>query len=415
MKKLKRLRWMIGIVAVGTLIVSLLLNWKKVYEENKNIDSDKKVIQLKMWYPWSGKEDIFQSPFLDAVEEFNADQNEIHVEVEGFGREIYREMLPLSIASNDTPDIYYCYTGGYLKNIVYADKILPINEYFDESVYDKIDKNSLSAMTVDNKLYGLSFKENVGVFLVNNELFRKYDLDVPHTWQEFLNVSEEFMECGITPLVCSNEKSKGYTMYLEAINLYTSGIEECTNLLSQDSLENIMNSEGSKRYNQLVKNGILGNKKESRREAEQEFYLSKIPMYYAESDIIGSIIKNNCPLYGKVSIIPFPIDNGFQEELLGGVTETFVISKNTKYPNEAVKAMEKITEKFSHNISKQGAGISTWVNEKEEAKDDLYIQVKEIIKNAEKMPYWEVYLEGKDASEYLNMAAENFLQSAHKR
>ena len=223
------------------------------------------------------------------------------------------------------------------------------------------------------------------------------------------------MECGITPLVCSNEKSKGYTMYLEAINLYTSGIEECTNLLSQDSLENIMNSEGSKRYNQLVKNGILGNKKESRREAEQEFYLSKIPMYYAESDIIGSIIKNNCPLYGKVSIIPFPIDNGFQEELLGGVTETFVISKNTKYPNEAVKAMEKITEKFSHNISKQGAGISTWVNEKEEAKDDLYIQVKEIIKNAEKMPYWEVYLEGKDASEYLNMAAENFLQSAHKR
>ena len=173
MKKLKRLRWMIGIVAVGTLIVSLLLNWKKVYEENKNIDSDKKVIQLKMWYPWSGKEDIFQSPFLDAVEEFNADQNEIHVEVEGFGREIYREMLPLSIASNDTPDIYYCYTGGYLKNIVYADKILPINEYFDESVYDKIDKNSLSAMTVDNKLYGLSFKENVVVFLVNNQLFIK--------------------------------------------------------------------------------------------------------------------------------------------------------------------------------------------------------------------------------------------------
>lgn len=411
LKNQYKVNWIIGIVIIGTLIVSLLLSWKSIHKGKDNISPDKATIKLKIWHPWSGKGDIFQNPFFEAVEEFNTEQKKIYVEIEGFGREIYRERLPFAVASNDTPDIYYCYTGGYLKNIAYADKILPIDDYLDRSVYKRIDGESLKSMMIDNNLYGLSFEENAGIFFVNNDLFEKYGLNIPHTWEELLNVSSKFSEYGLVPMACSNEKSKGYTMYLEALNLYTSGQEYCTEMVLKKPIENIMNSEGSKRYELLVRNGILGSGKESYRDVEQEFYLSKIPMYYTENEIIGTIIRKNCPLYGKVSIEPFPVNEGFQEQLIGGVTETFVINKNTKHPNEAVKAMEKITENFSYNISKIGAGVSTWKYVEEEPEEELYKQAKNLIRGTDKkMPYWEIYLEGKKASEFLNMVSEDFFE-----
>ena len=67
------------------------------------------------------REDI-QKDFLGAVDKYNKNHREMEIQPEGIETKLYREKLPSAIASNDTPDIYLCYTNAYLENAVNSGK-----------------------------------------------------------------------------------------------------------------------------------------------------------------------------------------------------------------------------------------------------------------------------------------------------
>ena len=394
-------------IAIGIFCVSLLLfigsdcRWEN--EENRT--TSEKIV-LEIWYPWSAEGDVLKEPFLNALKEFNEEQSEVQVEAEGFGRKIYMEKLPRVVASGNMPDIFYCFTDGYLSNVVQAGKALPLNNYLDHTVYQKITEDALAATTVDSCLYGLSFMENEGVFLVNMDMFETYGIEVPSDWKEFVSVCEEFLEKGITPLACGNESMKSYTLYLEAICLYSSGKEACIQNLRNGWETDI----GTQRFSELVRMGAFGDREISTQQAEDNFFFSRVPMYYTESDIVGKIIQKNCPLYNKVKIIPFPCDEKYQYETLGGITDTFAVSGETKYPQEAVDALSEITEKLSANVYQGGIGIPTWnTAQQTTVAEPLFQELeKQSLLSKNKMPYWEIYLSGKSATKFLQKTEELF-------
>ena len=89
------------------------------------------------------------------------------------------------LASGDMSDICLYNSGCKFS-------ILNPSEYFldlsDQPFISKLDESFLSAVTVDGVVYGApaGLCSGAGVVLYNKDLYAEYNLEVPHTWADFL-------------------------------------------------------------------------------------------------------------------------------------------------------------------------------------------------------------------------------------
>ena len=131
---------------------------------------------------------------------------------------------------------------------------------------------------------------------------------------------------------------------------------------------------------------------------ENDFYLSRIPMYLAKSDFAGNVMQENSPLHGKLSAVPFPgVYTG--RESLGGVSDAFVVNKAAEHPEVTVWALEEILENFAVKLYERGAGIPVWdTGNACKPEDDVCRQIENMAGSADKrMQYWEFYLDRRRA------------------
>lgn len=373
----------------------------------------KEPIVLHLWYPWANEENALRKPFLESVDEFNRDNTQIQIEAEGIEEELYRTKLPTAVATNDTPDIYFCYGDEYLKNIASSGKILKLNRYLDEDMKERLKPGALENMKYEDGFYGMGFREAWGVFLINREMFQMYGLSAPENQEELVEVCRAFLDRGIVPLACSADERWGYSSYLQAICLGMAGEESCRRIISGNSDGGEENfAKGLECFIQLKKMGAFGDsrQKKTTQEIENEFYLSRIPMYYAPSEFISNIILENCPLYHKIEAAAFPVSNGYKT-VLGGISEAFVINSAVRYPKETVFALSHLAAVFSEKLYEAGAGLPTWKTERvRPPQDEVWKKANEIYLSAEeKMGNWGICLGGKQA-ELVNEVVRDFIE-----
>jgi ABC-type glycerol-3-phosphate transport system substrate-binding protein len=68
-----------------------------------------------------------------------------------------------------------------------AGLLAPIDDLFDKwSDKDQFIPSTINALTLNGKLYGVPYNTNVRVLLYRKDLFQKYGLTPPKTWDEFL-------------------------------------------------------------------------------------------------------------------------------------------------------------------------------------------------------------------------------------
>lgn len=377
--------------------------------------STDEVVKLNLWHIWAAESESSKAPFEAAVKEFNEENPNIQVVLDATENETYKTKMTATIAANEAPDIYFYWSGGYMKNIVDAGKVLALDEYLDDATKDKILKGTLTNMTFDGKVYGIGHSMSVGTFFVNTELFDKYSVKIPETWDELVTACKTFRENGITPMAIGAKDRWCINMYLDIIETRAGGYEACYNALTKKgSFVNDGIIEGAKKLQELVDmgaftNGALG---VSRDESEVPFYNGQVPMYVNGSWTIGNISADDCPVKGKIAIAKFPTINANSNanDFTGGVAETFVVNAGTKYPEQAVYALKTISEKFSKNLYLSGAGIPTWKVDVDESQiDPLTLQLVDLIQDSNSFTlWWNTLLEGEDSENYMNKSAELF-------
>jgi multiple sugar transport system substrate-binding protein len=68
-----------------------------------------------------------------------------------------------------------------------AGLLAPIDEFFDKwEDKDEFIPSTIKALTINGKLYGIPYNTNVRVLLYRKDLFEKYGLTAPKTWDELL-------------------------------------------------------------------------------------------------------------------------------------------------------------------------------------------------------------------------------------
>ncbi|WP_238727279.1 ABC transporter substrate-binding protein [Diplocloster modestus] len=126
----------------------------------------------------------------------------IHVEIETrVGGSDGDNIVKTRLASGEMADICVYNSGATFA-------ALNPEEYFidltDEAWMGNLDDNYLQSVTVKDKVYGIpSASMNCGVILYNKDIYDKYKLSVPKTWDEFMANCETIKKGGETALIGS--------------------------------------------------------------------------------------------------------------------------------------------------------------------------------------------------------------------
>ena len=349
-------------------------------------------LELSIWYPWTDKYDAYQKAFLDTIEEYNQTHTDVQLSAKGMEMEFYRKKIEKDIASNDVPDIYFCYSDDYMRNIAASGRILNMDPYLKSNIQEKREEFH-DSMLYDGARYALGFAESVGVFLVNTNLLRQYQCEIPTDWNDAFQIGQIFTDQGKVPFACSGDSDIGFRMYLEKFCMDEAGAEKSLSMIKGSEKPDPDFEKGVERFLDFMNMEGFGGGLRNTNKVEEDFYMSRIPIYYAKSSVIGNLKLHSNPLANKIKLVNFPENNG----LLGGASECFVINKNVSDPQKAVDALAELMISFSDKLEEKGWAISIYKDgrTKSDSDSNLWSELFDITSQADHyMQYWEFATSG---------------------
>ena len=143
------------------------------------------------------------------AENYSAAHPNVKYEFENVTTSALLQKIQLLAASNDLPDLFSFEPGSPLKQLADSGFVLDLEKTFKElGLYDQLNPAAvvlLKSMVGGKGLYALPLEMNIEGFWYNKELFAKYGLKEPHTWDEMLRAAETFKQHGIQPFSVGGE------------------------------------------------------------------------------------------------------------------------------------------------------------------------------------------------------------------
>jgi len=112
----------------------------------------------------------------------------------------FEQLVQTKIATKDVPDILFYYSDqGHLNKIMPETNLIDLSgEPYMSRINPVVKKYYLQS---NGKMYGIPTSGmNVGGVLYNKEVFKRLNLAVPKTYDEFLALCEQLKAAGVTPL-----------------------------------------------------------------------------------------------------------------------------------------------------------------------------------------------------------------------
>ena len=171
--------------------------------------------KLVMWDVMSAN--VVKDLIDSTVQAFNTANPEVEFVVEHIQNDPYKTKLKVAMGGGTPPDIFHNWGGGPLKEYIDSGMVAPIDAIKADLLKTYIPA-AFDPATFDGKTYGTPYTGLTGVyFFYRTDIFAKYNLTPPKTWQEFLDVGETLKKNGIVPITLGNKtKWPGsfYYMYL---------------------------------------------------------------------------------------------------------------------------------------------------------------------------------------------------------
>ncbi|WP_427018908.1 ABC transporter substrate-binding protein [Pseudarthrobacter sp. P1] len=193
---------------------------------------------------------------------------------------------------------------------------------------------------------GLPFANNASGVLYNPEIFAKYSVKVPQTWDELIAAAETFKANGVNPFYFTLKDA--WTISPPFVNL-------AGNLTPPDFFANIRSAgwtpaagtdgfakdgaEAAQKLKQLFSYAQPGAESAGYNDGNAAFAAGKSAMYLQGSYAVPAIRAANPD--AKVASFPYPTTNDpAKNTLVSGVDVTLAMGRNTKHPVEAKKFIE---------------------------------------------------------------------------
>ncbi|QEN04052.1 extracellular solute-binding protein [Thiospirochaeta perfilievii] len=400
------------------LLISLLGVSSTFSNSQKEAGTENGVKTVSVWTLWTdGTEDVNAVAFRKALESAKTDLPGIVIEHDGTANEAYKTKIKTAIAADEQPDVFFAWGAGFVKPFIDAGKVLPLDEYLADGTSDRIKGGANTNFTFDNKTYGLTFTQWVASLYCNQELFDKYGVKIPETYDELLTAVDVFNQNGIIPITVGEKDLWPGMFWQNAFAIRTAGADASNAALagrgSFDTPDFVRSAQLLKDLvdrNAFVE-GALGI---DYNESGALLLEGQAAMYYMGNWFAGDIAGHDSDIINKIVPTRFPTiegGKGDNTQYLGGSIDGLCVSKTATDLDAATTVAKYLMEQVSRNLAEAGEGIPTWktddvVTTKE---NPVVKQVKELITNSTGYVLaWDTFLEGADADDHKNYVAELF-------
>lgn len=373
------------------LIFALIVTGCSSSSSTKEDDSGK--IVLKFLQKWPQPE--YAPYFEEVVKDFESKNPNIKIKMEAIADEPIKDKLRVVLGGNDVPDIMFSWSGEFARKFVRADAALDLTPYLNEDAAWKSSfiPASLQPFTSDGKNYGIPLRFNGKFFVYNKEIFDKYQLDAPKSYDEFLQVLDTLKQGGETPIILGNESPWAGIHYLTGLNQkmvpqdvrtkdYNPRSGEFTDPGYVKAMEMLrdLNKKGYFMKNVNSSSHDMGS---------QLFFAGKGAIFYVELEEFQNVENNMKSNWG---FFPMPqvTEGEGNQNFITGAPDGFIVSSKSKHPKEAIEFLKFLTSK--ENALKLVEKIG-WPSPIDGATnpDTALKQVAEgvdVMKNAEGMTEW---------------------------
>ena len=308
-------------------------------------------------------EDPYAQYFVDAVDQFEEENPGIKIEMENVSDEAMKDKLSVISSGGEMPDIYFTWTGERTKRFARNDKALDLTPYFEEDQEwaDSFLPAFFNNATYEGKTYAVPFRSSIMYMLYNKQVFEEYNLEIPETWDEFIAICDKLVGTDVTPVAFGNSQPWYSAWWIGLLNAmmvpadvmdkdYTPETGEFTDETYVEAVQTFlgMNEEGyfgdhvnSKDYYQVREQFFAG---------QAAMILDATAQFTQYDDGMGA--EN----WGYFKI---PVMEGAKGDpgTVGGGGEAWIVSKDTKHPEEAVQFLKFMTSLEQGKKQTKEAGL----------------------------------------------------------
>ncbi len=374
-------------------------------------------IVLNVWHQWTNDTNELKGIYDEAVEKYQQEHKNILIQIHTLDTEAYKTKISAEFAgSAEHIDVFYYWGAGMAEKLVETDKLLPIDNYISEDVWNKIIPESIDAFEFDGKTYALpSFSWYLTLFC-NQDIFERAGAKLPETYEELLDGVRKIKQLdGVVPIASGAKDGWNIAMIYQALAMREIGADEVNRMLSGEvGFEDEGYVRAAEKLVELYRNGAFG---ENPLEAGNDEANFRFINGDAAMRITGSWFANQLYSDTAVKVLPEQIavlkvpmieGRGSMSDYCGGFVEAFWVNKNTEYPEEAVDFAVYMNEAVGNAAYHSGSGFSAWnTREQNETGRELFLQIEEYLLESERgVLAWDTSLSPRVAgahNEYVQM------------
>lgn len=339
----------LAILLITTLTLGLCACGSNGSDTTEAKKSDDNVITIM----FSGTEsDAYTQGEKELVDEFNKTNTYgVTIEAEFLASDDYKTKLATTMASDNEPDIFFTYELDFLKNYVDGGKVVSLQKYLDDDKEwkESFNEGTLDPLSFDGETYAIPMSQCMAVMYYNKKIFDKYQLEVPTTYDEFLDVCETLKNNGEIPISQAGTPENSW--------LISQYIQQLANgIAGYDLFESLKDGTGkwnddafvqaAKMFQEEVNNGYYedGLTGVGYDESRALFMNGQAAMYFSGTWEVPNFEADSCAEKDNIACFTMPAfkeeNNGIE---VGALNGSFGISKNCKNVDAAVAFLKLLT------------------------------------------------------------------------
>jgi raffinose/stachyose/melibiose transport system substrate-binding protein len=316
-------------------------------------------IQIKFLHKWPQPE--YKPYFDEVIAAFEAENSNIDIVDEAVADEPIKDKLRILMGSNSEPDIFFSWCGEFANKFIRANAVLDLTPYLDENGgkwRNSIMKAGLEPFSLDGKIYGIPLRINCKYFVYNKEIFAKYNLTPPDTWDQLLAACETLKKNGVTPIAFGDQIPWAACHYITGFNQklvpddvrkkdYNFKTGEFTDPGYVKALEMFKELNDKGYFNEFV-NSTPHNM------AQQSWIAGVAAMHFLELEEFVTIAQEFDPAGWGFFPMPEITDGAGLKNYIIGAPDGFLVSANTQHPKEVIAFLKYlVNDKNAAKIVKQ--------------------------------------------------------------
>ncbi|WP_208589756.1 extracellular solute-binding protein [Gracilibacillus suaedae] len=376
--------------------------------ENTESTGESAEATVTIWHNFAG-DDLRARTVRDLIDQFDEENPNISVEAEAIPVDGYRQRISTVAAAQELPDVFFTYAGSFTDQFYNGGLIQPITPLMEEHSdwADSFLPTGLEAYEYGDN--GDTYSAPVGMsstsyLFYNKQLFEANEVEVPETWDQFLDVIHTFNDQDITPIAMGNQAPwVAQSTTFGAIADRVTGTEWFMNAVEQDgaSFTDPVFIEALGYFKQLVDADAYqeGANSIDNTQAEQYFAQGKAAMMingsWTVSSLAASASEDVIENIG-VTVVPRIEDGeGRANTITGGPGGGFVLNSEAE-GNVKEAGLELIyalsNEEAQKAIAESDSMVMYDVDIEPENVSPLYYEAFNLARSVEFAPVYDLYL-----------------------